>query len=71
MSIITLVDSIKQEVKQLKETIVVPDEVYHERVAVCKECTEYNADTYQCRECGCFVPFKAQVTRSQCPLRKW
>lgn len=71
MSIVTLVNSIKDEIKVIKDDLVSSDELYNQRIAECKQCEHYREETYQCRECGCFVPFKAQIKKAQCPLRKW
>lgn len=71
MSLVTVLNNIGNRVERVVEDIVADDQLYHSRVAVCKGCKEYQELTRQCRECGCFVPFKAQVKRSKCPQGKW
>ena len=71
MSIQTLVNDIRTGVQSISQSIVADDEMYHARVEVCKQCDQYLESTLRCNECGCFVPFKAQMRKSNCPIGKW
>jgi len=51
--------------------LVVPDEVYKERTAICKSCDKFDDLQNKCMECGCFIPAKARVIIDSCPLNKW
>jgi len=42
-----------------------------ERLAICEQCDRLFAPTKTCKECGCFVVFKARFRRQECPLGKW
>ena len=71
MSITSLVSDIRNEIQSLTQSVVVEEQVYHSRVAECKQCDQYLETTLRCNECGCFVPFKAQMRKSKCPIGKW
>lgn len=53
------------------ESLVVTDEVYKERVSICKGCEKYDEIENECLECGCYIPAKAKVVLDSCPLNKW
>lgn len=52
---------------------VVSDEVYDERLSICRTCTSCNVDRMICLEpsCGCSLASKARWGSSDCPLGKW
>jgi hypothetical protein len=52
------------------DTPKVESEVVASRLAVCSDCPEY-LPTNQCKKCGCFMPIKAGLEYSSCPLGKW
>jgi|TARA_R110002020_G_scaffold172782_5_gene363264 hypothetical protein len=45
-------------------------EVYEDRIAICKECTYY-LWTGQCKKCLCFMKVKARIAPMSCPINKW
>jgi hypothetical protein len=48
-------------------------ELYSTRINICKKCpymVESN-DNMKCKECGCFLRFKARLNKEKCPLGKW
>lgn len=51
--------------------LFVSDEVYKERLSICKSCNEYDEFENRCKECGCYVPGKAKIILDSCPLAKW
>ncbi len=46
-------------------------EVYEERMAICKKCTHYFKLTGQCKKCLCFMKVKARIAPMECPINKW
>jgi hypothetical protein len=48
----------------------VPNEIYEDRIAICKECTYY-LWTGQCKKCLCFMKVKARIAPMSCPIKKW
>jgi hypothetical protein len=51
--------------------LFVTDEVYKERMTICKGCDKYDELENRCKECGCYVPGKAKIILDSCPLDKW
>jgi hypothetical protein len=49
----------------------VPDNVYEERLAICKECVYYSKTLGQCKRCLCFVKLKARLAPMACPQKYW
>ena len=49
----------------------VPDEIYEERLAICKECVYYSKILGQCKRCLCFVKLKARLAPASCPQSFW
>ena len=49
----------------------VPDEVYEERLAICKECIYYFKPTGTCKRCLCFMKIKARIAPMACPEKYW
>ena len=51
----------------------VPNEVYEERMAICKSCTYYHSLLGNCKICLCFMKVKARLSYSQCAAtpKKW
>ena len=56
-------------IERIEEDIKTPDELYEERLAVCKEC-DYLQEG-MCRACGCFVELRAAITSNHCSYEKW
>jgi len=49
----------------------VPNEVYEDRIAICKECIYYFKPTGSCKDCGCFMKIKARLAPMGCGQGKW
>lgn len=52
-------------------TEYVNQEIYDERLDICKSCDRFISLTSQCKECGCFMKLKCAVSHAFCPLNKW
>ena len=40
------------------------------RLATCKSCENYTK-IHTCNLCGCFMPIKTYLKKSDCPANKW
>ena len=49
----------------------VKDEVYKDRISICKSCIYYFKPTGTCKDCGCFMKLKARLAPMECGQRKW
>jgi len=49
----------------------VKDEVYQERIALCRECVYYFKPTGNCKVCLCFMKVKARIGVMECPQKYW
>ena len=49
----------------------VPNEVYEDRISICKECIYYSNLLGQCKICLCFVKLKARIAPMECPQKYW
>jgi len=49
----------------------VPNEVYEDRMAICKECTYYFKLTGSCKVCKCFMKIKSRIAPMECPKKYW
>tara|TARA_R100000808_G_C2151215_1_gene160181 strand:- start:4030 stop:4428 length:399 start_codon:yes stop_codon:yes gene_type:complete len=49
----------------------VPNKIYEERIAICKDCIFYFSPTGTCKDCGCFMKIKARISSMGCSQRKW
>ena len=49
----------------------VSDEVYEDRIAICKECIYYFKPTGTCKRCLCFMKVKARLAPMACPQKYW
>ena len=47
------------------------DEVYKDRLAICKECIYFLTYTGQCKRCLCFMKIKARIAPMACPEKYW
>ena len=43
----------------------VPDEIYEERLAICKGCVYYKKLFGNCSVCKCFMKIKARISKSR------
>lgn len=56
-------------IENLDTDIKSPDELYEERLSICKECDMLLGG--MCRKCGCYVEVRAAVAKNYCPGKKW
>jgi len=49
----------------------VPNEVYEERLEICRECVYYFKPTGNCKRCMCFMKIKARIAPMECPQKYW
>mgnify|MGYP003626174565 CR=1 FL=1 len=49
----------------------VTNEVYEDRMAICKECVYYSKPLGQCKRCLCFMKIKARIGGQSCPQKFW
>ncbi len=51
----------------------VPNEVYEDRIAICKSCDKYLSLLGNCSICKCFMKVKARIAQSECVAnpKKW
>jgi len=49
----------------------VPNEVYEDRIAICKECIYYKKLLGNCSVCKCFMKVKARIAPMSCPQKYW
>ena len=49
----------------------VPNEVYEDRIAICRDCVYYFKPTGNCKICKCFMKVKARIATQHCPQKYW
>ena len=49
----------------------VPNEVYQDRISLCKDCVYYFKPTGTCKRCLCFMKVKARIAPMECPQGYW
>ena len=49
----------------------VPNEIYEDRITICKSCVYYFKPTGTCKDCGCFMKIKARLATMGCSQKKW
>ena len=49
----------------------VPNEIYKERIKICKSCVYYFKPTGNCKVCLCFMKVKARIAPMSCPKKYW
>jgi hypothetical protein len=49
----------------------VPNEVYEDRIAICKSCVYYFKPTGTCKRCLCFMKIKCRLAPTECPQGFW
>ena len=49
----------------------VPDEIYKDRMAICKSCVYYSSLLGNCKICTCFMKVKARISNQECPQKYW
>lgn len=61
--------SLRDYIENLDPDIRAEENLYEERLAVCRECDMLLQG--MCRKCGCYVELRAAVRKNVCPQRKW
>ena len=49
---------------------LVDDEIAQQRMDICNICEAKNSLNI-CTACGCFLPAKTKIAKSECPMEKW
>ena len=49
----------------------VPNEIYEDRIAICKSCIYYSKLLGQCKVCLCFMKIKSRIASQSCPQKYW
>ena len=66
-------EKFKKELADYLESLEPEDKVsnqlYEERLRICKQCDYLNAG--MCKACGCYVEMRAAMKRRICPYSKW
>jgi hypothetical protein len=50
---------------------VSPDSVVEARNKICEQCEAREPITHICTACGCFLPAKVRILKSDCPMELW
>jgi hypothetical protein len=59
------------DLRQLLKENRIPAKWVQKRLDICDACDKYQKKIYRCAECGCIVPLKVRVKKTECPLDKW
>ena len=62
-------DQLHKYIELLDRDVKAPQNLYENRLNICKECDYLNEGT--CQACGCFVELRAAVRKNKCPYKKW
>ena len=49
----------------------VPDNIYKDRIEICKGCVYYFKPTGNCKRCLCFMKLKCRLAPMECPKKFW
>ena len=49
----------------------VPNEIYEDRITICKSCVYYSSILGNCTICKCFMKVKARIAPLACPQKYW
>jgi len=67
-----ILKTVREHIERIPENKKASDEVYSERLALCRDCDMLISGV--CAKCGCYVEFRAAFADQQCPNvknRKW
>lgn len=62
-------DKLYRYIELLDADVKAKEEIYQERLHVCKRCDYLEAGT--CQACGCYVELRAAVNKNRCPYKRW
>lgn len=51
--------------------ILVTEEQFQERTAICASCPFLEKESFRCTKCGCFMKTKVAFKQTNCPENKW
>jgi len=54
-----------------KNLKIIQKDIVEHRMALCNSCPELIQSTSTCKQCGCFMKLKTQLSNASCPLNKW
>ena len=74
-SVMVTEEVIEELIKETEEqpTLIVPEEIYQERLAICDTCSSLQYGT-TCAHSGCIVRYRAKFKNKSCPFAgkpKW
>ena len=49
----------------------VPQEIYEDRMAICRGCVYYSSLLGNCTVCKCFMKVKSRIANQECPQKYW
>lgn len=49
----------------------VPQEIYEDRMSICKSCVYYSSLLGNCTVCKCFMKVKSRIANQECPQKYW
>lgn len=61
--------TIREYIDNLDPDYKAGEELYEERLSICKECEMLLAG--MCRSCGCYVEMRTAIRTNNCPRKKW
>ena len=66
-------DTARQVVRQAVQgqDVLVSQEKFDSRMAVCRACEFVSQDHSKCQACGCYLGFKLKFEASRCPKGHW
>ena len=53
------------------EGVLVTEDVYINRMNICKGCEFFRQNDSRCSKCGCFMEAKTRFVKTTCPIEKW
>ena len=62
-------EKLKEIIKAIPQEEKADDELYSERLNICKSCGQLTTGT--CFVCGCYVEMRAAKKTNSCPRKKW
>ena len=64
-------DVLKESLSNDSTSLLVSDQIYNERLEICKSCDWYDPNEIRCKNCGCWLENKARWSLDSCPIGKW
>jgi hypothetical protein len=55
----------------MKNKFFTSEDVYKDRMSICRSCNYYFKLTGQCKVCKCFMKLKARIAPLECPKKYW